>query len=280
MVQPTQVPQPVVQKSKVQRRRKNAANFEQQSLPGQPVLSPSSIPPRQYIHNMTPMQNMAAISQNPLVSQMRTPGRGPQMQQHILLGKHGSNDMSLVRHPSLPPNVHDPYHQQQQWFQQQQQFRVPNSYPPQHHIYSAQQRPPMNPVIPQQTYYSQQQQMRQDVRNPMYYQPHQMYEQVPRYPPALTPQLGHSQQYYPEQGQNFYPSPNQMIQQPSHSQAMTVHQQVPSGPDDWQQHNANSQQRYSSQLQYPPPTSIQIEMQQVVFHYVRWLLFDIGLTNK
>ncbi|VDO25963.1 unnamed protein product [Onchocerca flexuosa] len=130
-------------------------------------------------------------------------------------------------------------------------------------MYSAQQRPPMNQIMPQQNYYSQQQ-IPQDGRNPIYYQPHQMYEQVPRYPPSMGPQLSHSQQYYPEQGQNFYPSPNHMMQQSSsHSQAMTMHQQVPSGSGDWQQHNANSQQRYSSQPQYPPSTSIQIEIQQV-----------------
>lgn len=275
-MQPTQVPQPVVQKPKVQRRRKNAANVEQQTLAGQAMLPPSSVPPRQqYMNNMTPMQSMAAMSQNPLMSHMRSTGPGPQMQQQMMAGKHhSSNDMPPIRHPSLPPNVHDPYHQQQQWFQQQQ-FRVPNSYPPQHQMYPAQQRPPMNQVLPQQTYYSQQQQIQQDVRNPMYYQPHQVYEQVPRYPPSLGPQLGHSQQYYPEQGQNFYPSPNHMMQQSSHSQAMTMHQQVPSGSGDWQQHSANTQQRYSSQPQYPPSTSIQIEIQQVIVQCFRQRLFGI-----
>ncbi|KAL3998658.1 SNF2 N-terminal domain family protein [Acanthocheilonema viteae] len=269
VIQPTQVPQPTVQKPKVQRRRKNAtANVEQQALTGQAMLPPSSIPPRQqYMNNMTPMQSMAAMSQNPLMSHMRSAGPGPQVQQQMMSGKHHvSNDMPPIRHPGLPPNVHDPYHhhhqQQQQWFQQRQ-FRVPNSYPPQHQMYSAQQRPPMNQVMPQQTYYSQQQQIQQDARNPMYYQPHQMYEQVPRYPPSMGPQLGHSQQYYSEQGQNFYPSPNHMMQQSSHSHAMTMHQQVPSGTGDWQQHSTNSQQRYASQPQYSPSTSIQIEIQQV-----------------
>ncbi|OZC07125.1 protein, SNF2 family [Onchocerca flexuosa] len=228
VIQPTQISQPIVQKPKVQRRRKNAANVEQQALASQAMLPPSSVPPRQqYMNNMTPMQSMAAMSQNPLLSHMRSAGPGPQMQQQMMAGKHlVSNDMQPIRHP-------------------------------------AQQRPPMNQIMPQQNYYSQQQ-IPQDGRNPIYYQPHQMYEQVPRYPPSMGPQLSHSQQYYPEQGQNFYPSPNHMMQQSSsHSQAMTMHQQVPSGSGDWQQHNANSQQRYSSQPQYPPSTSIQIEIQQI-----------------
>ncbi|CAG9535369.1 unnamed protein product [Cercopithifilaria johnstoni] len=263
VIQPTQLPQPIVQKPKIQRRRKNAANVEQQVLAGQAMLPASSVPPRQqYMNNMTPMQSMAAMSQNPLMSHMRSIGPGPQIQQ-VMPGKHPSNDMSPMRHPGLPPNVHDPYHQQQQWFQQQQ-FRLPNSYPPQHQMYPAQQRPPMNQVMPQQTYYSQQQQqIQQDARNPMYYQPHQVYEQMPRYPPSMGPQLSHSQQYYSEQSQNFFPSPSHMTQQSSHSHAMTMHQQVPSGSGDWQQHSANSQQRYPSQPQYPPSTSIQIEIQQV-----------------
>ncbi|KAK6105983.1 SNF2 N-terminal domain family protein [Brugia pahangi] len=263
VIQPTQVPHPVVQKPKVQRRRKNVANVEQQALAGQAMLPPSSVPPRQqYMNNMTPMQSMAAMSQNPLMTHMRSPGPGSQMQQQMMTGKHHtSNDIPPIRHPSLPPNVHDPYHQQQQWFQQQQ-FRLP-SYPPPHQMYSSQQRPPMNQMMPQQTYYSQQQQIQQDVRNPVYYQPHQVYEQVSRYPPSLGPQLGHSQQYYSEQSQNFYPSPNHMIQQSSQSQTMTMHQQIPSGSGEWQQHSTNPQQRYSSQPQYPPSTSIQIEIQQV-----------------
>uniref|UniRef100_A0A915Q7V9 Uncharacterized protein n=1 Tax=Setaria digitata TaxID=48799 RepID=A0A915Q7V9_9BILA len=264
VIPPTPMPQSVVQKPKVQRRRKNAANVEQQALASQGMLSPSSVPPRQqYMNNMTPMQSMTAMSQNPLMSHMRSAGPGPQMQQQMMAGKHHApNDIPSLRHPSLPPNVHDPYHQQQHWFQQQQQFRIPNNYPPQHQMYPAQQRPPMNQVIPQQTYYPQQQ-MQQDTRNPMYYQPHQMYEQVPRYPPPIGPQLGHAQQYYPEQGQNFYPPSMMQQQSSSHSQAITMHQQLPAGSSEWQQHSGNSQQRYSSQLQYPPSASIQIEIQQV-----------------
>uniref|UniRef100_A0A1I7VD36 Chromo domain-containing protein n=1 Tax=Loa loa TaxID=7209 RepID=A0A1I7VD36_LOALO len=263
VIQPAQIPQPIMQKPKVQRRRKNAANVEQQALVGQTMVPPSSVPPRQqYMNSMTPMQSMAAMSQNPLMSHIRSTGPGPQMQQQMMVGKHhASNDMPPIRHPSLSSNVHDPYHHQHQWFQQQQ-FRVPNSYPPQHQIYPAQQRPSMNQLMPQQTYYSQQH-IQQDARNPMYYQPHQVYEQVPRYPPSMGPQLGPSQQYYPEQGQNFYSSPNHIMQQSSHSQAMTVHQQVPSGSGDWQQHSVNSQHRFTSQPQYPPSTSIQIEIQQV-----------------
>lgn len=278
MIQPTQVPQPIVQKPKVQRRRKNAANVEQQALGGQAILPPSSLPPRQqYMNNMTPMQSMAAISQNPLMSHMRSTGPGPQIQQQMMPGKqHVSNDIPPMRHPALPSNVHDPYHQQQQWFQQQQ-FRMPNSYPPQHQMYPAQQRPPLSQVMPQQIYYSQQQQqqIQQDVRNTMYYQSHQVYEQMPRYPPSLGSQLGHSQQYYPEQGQNFYPSPNHMMQQSSHSHAMTMHQQVSSGSGDWQQHSTNSQQRYSSQPQCSPSTSIQIEIQQVPVHCFQQFPFEI-----
>ncbi|VDK75980.1 unnamed protein product [Litomosoides sigmodontis] len=263
VIQPAQVPQPIVQKPKVQRRRKNASNAEQQALANQAMLSPSSVPPRQqYMNNMTPMQSMAAMSQNPLMSHIRPTGPGPQIQQMMPGKHHATNDMPPIRHPGLPPNVHDPYHQQQQWFQQQQ-FRIPNSYPPQHQMYTAQQRPSMNQAMPQQTYYPQQQQQMQDARNPMYYQPHQVYEQVPRYPPPMGQQVGQSQQYYPEQGQNFYPSSNHIMQQSPHSHAMTMHQQVLSGSGDWQQHTPNSQQRYSSQPQYPPPTSIQIEIQQV-----------------
>lgn len=279
VIQPAQVPQPIVQKPKVQRRRKNASSAEQQALANQAMLSPSSVPPRQqYMNNMTPMQSMAAMSHNPLMSHIRSTGPGPQIQQQMMSGKHhATNDMPPIRHPGLPPNVHDPYHQQQQWFQQQQ-FRIPNSYPPQHQMYPAQQRPPMNQMVPQQTYYSQQQQQMQNARSPMYYQ--QVYEQVPRYPPSMGQQVGHSQQYYPEQGQNFYPSSNHIMQQSPHPHAMTMHQQVLSGSGDWQQHTTNSQQRYSSQPQYPPSTSIQIEIQQVTVHSSMQLLLEIRCNQQ
>ncbi|VDN01887.1 unnamed protein product [Thelazia callipaeda] len=283
MTAASQMPPPVVTKPKVQRRRKNAANIEQQQVvQSQTMLPASPMPPRQqhYISNMTPMQSMAAMSQNPLMSHLHASSPATQMQQQqqqVMPGKHqGVTDVtsSPIRHPGLPPNVHDPY-QQQHWYQQQQHqqqqqqhFRVLSSYAAQHQMYANAQRQIVNHPVPppqQQSYYTQQQ---QDAPNPIYYQQSQQqqsYEQVPRYPPPISPQL--AQQYYTDQAQAFYPSQSHIIQpqHSSHSAAMPpVHQQPSSVSADWQQHTSSVQQRYPSQTQYPTPSAgIQIEIQQV-----------------
>ncbi|VDN38974.1 unnamed protein product, partial [Gongylonema pulchrum] len=91
-MQPSVVPRP-----KVPRRRKNATNVEQQQQQqqqqqqtpaAQAMLPPSPVPRHQYMGAMSPMQSMAAMSQNPLMAHMRPAGTGLQMQQQMLPGKH------------------------------------------------------------------------------------------------------------------------------------------------------------------------------------------------
>lgn len=209
------------QKPKAPRRRKNAASAAAANSIEQPMMATTNVSsvavaqlpqsnPQSYMTPpqatppggppMTPMQSMAAMSQNPLMGacQMRQPpGMQPQMVAAPL--KASANDMQM-RHQSMmvPPPVHDPYSQQQHWYsqrqqqpqpqqqQQQQQRYRPGGYPQSQQIPYAQRMPPSH-AIPQQSFYGPQ----QDSRVPPSYYQHQNFAQV-----CELPFHGDSQCFY------------------------------------------------------------------------------------
>uniref|UniRef100_A0A915AAX0 Chromodomain-helicase-DNA-binding protein 8 n=1 Tax=Parascaris univalens TaxID=6257 RepID=A0A915AAX0_PARUN len=279
-------------KTKAPRRRKNAASAAAASSIEQPMMAttnlsslpgaqPPQLNPQPYMTPpqatppggppMTPMQSMAAMSQNPLMGacQMRQPpGMQPQMMAAPL--KAPASDMQM-RHQSMmaPPAVHDPYSQQQHWYsqpqqqpqqqqpQQQQQYR-PGGYPQSQQMPYTQRMPPSHP-IPQQSFYGPQ----QDSRVPPSYYQHQNFTQMPRYAQSIGVAASSShtaQQYYSDSNQNYYAPQSHMMQMPQ-SQPMSMQGQPPPNhtPNEW--HHANAQRYHSAQQHFP--NNIQIEIQQV-----------------
>lgn len=280
------------QKPKTTRRRKNTVNIGEQMVQEQQQLI-SGIAPglqsnilsnqgtvRQPYMTTNPMQNMTALSQNPMMSAHMRPINMQQQQQQPAI-----SDINMRNIAAL---ANDPYSQQQQhWYQQQQQYR-PNHYHLHQHHHQHQQihyGHRASPPVPSHQYYQSQQ---HDPRMLQYYQ---NYQSLPRYPnssAAVQPQQ--QQQYYVDQG--YYgraPQSNHLAPPsglaaglggpaglgavtgltgptgpaqavPPHQQQQPIQQYAPPHHDsnEWhqqQQQHCRPQQNYSS--------NIQIEIQQV-----------------
>ncbi|MFH4984335.1 hypothetical protein AB6A40_011044 [Gnathostoma spinigerum] len=236
-------------KTKPARRRKAANN----DLCVQSAASSQQTTQR-YIE-MSQMQGLTQMSQNPLVDQQM---RHHSMQVPMQLGKP-AGEMHM-RQASMTPRVLDPYSQQQQQWGTYQQFRGAPGYPTQQPYTTPNAPHGVQITPPQHQYYP----VQQDSRVPAYYGQQTYPHQMAQYPSQIGPPqpVQPSQQYFMDQNNGYYTSPSQMMLPPQPQNMASFHSRNATGADDWSRSKVAS--RYNASPAPPHyQNSLQMEIQQV-----------------